>query len=245
VRIAVTNIPTQVGPDAWRECWDLTADRADIFGANEVFTRKARRMFRRRARKRGYDQYGMKQCPNPVFWNARLYVRTYGKVHRIHGGHDDALARLYPGFNDARYMNEVVLAPVDGGPEVAVLCSHWVPSGRRVDPKWRKKVRRESKALTAQLTAKHKAAGRIVVFLADTNIYPPILVAGLRFLRKVGIDKIAVAVPAGMVILRAKARTFWAPTDHGHGVRANIRLAGTPTARTADGVHLMTAGDRA
>ncbi len=230
MRIAVINIPTQVGPTAWKECWDAAADRAPIVGVNEQFTRRARRAMRRRAKKRGYGQYGAKQTPNPIYFDKAKYALVYGKVHRIHGGATGHLARLYPGFNAGRDLTEAVLAPLTNNlPEVAVLCSHWVPDGRRVDPEWRKQKRRESKALVAKLTAQHLAAGRIVYFIGDTNIYGRIRIAGLRFLRKVGIDKIAVGVPAGMVILRAKARTFPAPTDHEHGVVANVRLAGRPT----------------
>lgn len=219
IRGAIINVPTKVGADAWERCWHEAADRADIFGINEAFNPHAKRLYRGLARQHGYGQYGTRQTGNPIFWDRDVYRKVSGRVHTIHGSSGGLLARRWPGFNAERQITDVVLRHRDTRQEVAVLNTHWVPNGGRVPSIWRTWARRKSKRLTRKLIRAHLAAGRVVVFMGDTNIREEIgLTKRMVWLRGVGIDKAGIAVPRGMRVRRKRARLFAAPTDHKHGV---------------------------
>lgn len=224
LRLGTINVPTKVGPRAWRTCWMKTADRADIFGINEVGARMAKRTYLHLANQHGYDQFGTRITTNPIYWNAGKYRRVSARQYRLHEGATGRLARRYPGFNAARYVTEVVLEQVAGGPEIAVLNVHMVAPGRKVNPIWRARMRAQSKRILRQLIAKHQAAGRIVVLLGDTNLRLPFWVCrGWRWLKGRGVDKVGILVPAGIAVT-ADVDIFDAPTDHKHGVAVDVDL---------------------
>lgn len=223
MKLGVINIPYKVGPAAWEKCWTETADRAEVFGVNESFTKAQRRLYLRLAKEAGYGQYGTRVTPNPVFWDRSKWRRVEASVYEIHGR--GPLFRLFPGFNESRYVTEVVLRHRRRQREIVVLNTHWVPEGRKVTAAFRDKARAESKAMVARLMRKHVAAGREVFLVGDLNIHASFVlpVLGFRWARAVGVDKVGVAVPLDREVVRAEADTFPAPTDHKHGVVATIR----------------------
>ncbi|WP_051486252.1 hypothetical protein [Nocardioides sp. J54] len=223
LRLAVTNIPRKVGEKNWRTCFELMADRADIFGANEIGSAKAKAVMLKLTRDHKLRQYGTRGGPNPIFYNPRLYRRRSARHIRLHGAGTGARARRYPGFNDARYLTELVLRPRSGGPDVAVLNTHLVPNGAKVPVLWRRAVRKASLIEIRSIVREHRKAGRIVVLLGDTNLKRPFFVVrGWRWLRGTGIDKLGVLTTDDRQITKAEASTYPAPTDHKRGVRARV-----------------------
>lgn len=219
--VALTNIPTRVGRDAWSKCFRLMAGSASIFGINEAFSKDAKRLYLDLAEQHQLAQYGTSVTPNPVFWSSSEYRKVSARPLKLHGAATGVLARRYPGYNAGRYLTEVVLAPVGGGPEVAVLNWHLVPGGLKVNPLWRRKVRKKSKRKIRDLARKHTAAGRVVVGMGDANIVKPFnVIPGWRWLRGRGIDKLGVAAPPGHAITNVTAHTYPAPTDHRIGIAA-------------------------
>lgn len=224
IRTGIINIPTKVGEKSWRECWTEMESRSDFFGVNEILSRAQRRVYRELSHEFNFGRQGV-GSPNAIFWNKEEFTKLSGRVIKIHDKATGVFARRAPGFNAARYMTEVVLEASGGsrysGPngrkqEYAVLCSHWVPQ-QRVSPIFRAKSRRASKKKLRELVAKHRAAGRVVVFLADTNIYKPIHIGPMLWMRKKGIDKMGIAVPEGVDVTGIDFVRFRAPTDHKYG----------------------------
>lgn len=225
-RVGVINIPTKVGPNAWRKCWEEAADRCGIFGVNEAFHPKAKALYLELAKEHGYGQYGTRRGPNPIYFNRKRWRRVSGTVHKIHG-RGNLFAR-WPGFNEARYVTDLVLVP-RGRPdalEVAVLCTHWVPNGRKVSGSFRDKARVQSRLFVERLVREHQAAGRIVYLIGDTNIAKPFTlgIRGFQWIRGKGIDKVGVAVPKGYVLGKTSVDVFDAPTDHRHGVATAAQI---------------------
>lgn len=215
------NIPSKVGQKAWESCWRKTATRASIFGVCENFTRKQRGTYRAQAKRHNYGVFGL-SSPNPIFWDRSLYKKLSGRVITLHAGAKDSWARRFPGFNAERKMSELILADWSGQ-EYAVLCSHWVPE-QNVSLAFKLSARRASKKKTRELIRYHRSLGRIVIFMADTNIYRRINLAGMIWMRKRGIDKIGVAVPGNMHVTDAESETFPAPTDHKRGVAGSATI---------------------
>lgn len=225
LRLAVTNIPTKVGEKSWARCFELMADKADIFGINEAGSKKAKALYLRLAQKHGLGQYGTRVGPNPVFWNKGKYRRVSSRQHRLHGAGTGRLARRYPGYNSARFCTEVVLAPVAGGPQVAVLNTHLVPNGRKNSLRWRLAARRVALVEIRELVRKHREAGRVVVLMGDMNIALPFFVVrGWRWLRGRGIDKVGVLTTKDRAVTKVAVTAYPAPTDHKRGISATVNL---------------------
>lgn len=223
--IACMNVPTKVGRAAWAENFDKLVDRAGIFGINEAGSPRAKRLYRRLARARGYGYYGLWLGPNPVFWNKRQYAFHSGAHVRLHARNTDWRARRWPGFNAARYATVVVLKPRSGGPLVTFICWHFVAPGRKVDSQWRARMRRRSIAKVAAIVEHHHDAGRIVAGAGDANIKPPFdVVPGWEWVHGEGVDKVGVIAPAGSVISDFARVTFAARTDHRHGKSAVVTI---------------------
>jgi len=220
---AAINIPIKVGATNWAWCWLGAYSYGAIFGVNESLTKKQRDVYadRMAGSPQPVAQFGLRQTPNPVFWRKERFQRIYGKIHKLHKAGTGPLAKKYPGYNAARYVTEVVLRQRVDGREFAVLNTHLVPNGPKVDKTWRKKARRKSKRDLRQLVRKHKKAGRGVIVMGDMNLYKPFkMPPGFKWIRKFGIDKIGSTVPGN-------ASLFAAPTDHKHGVKATLRLRNT------------------
>lgn len=228
VAVGLINIPIKVGKRAWCRCFGLMLRQTDIFGVNESLTVRQRRLYRQIAREKGWAWAGS-TGPNPVFWNRRKYHLISARRVRLHPAGTSRRARLFPGYNAAREVTEVVLG-VNGHPgtEVAILCWHGVPGGIRVPRAWRDEMRALTKARIAWLTDKHLGAGRIVFSVADTNIFRAFALGAIRWLRGRGVDKVGVAVPRNVQITAPRAYTFRAPTDHRHGVVGVVRLIVNP-----------------
>lgn len=226
MKVGVINIPTSVGAKAWRKCFLLIRARCSFFGVNEAFAPAAKALYIGLAFAHGFGQYGARKSPNPVFWRRKHWRKVSGRVIKLHA----QLGRYaeWPGFNDARYVTEVILHRRGRPhlPQVVVLCTHWVPEGPKVTNADRFRARAASKAEIRELILDHLAAGRIVILMGDFNIYDvfDLDIPGFHWVRGQGVDKVAVIVPAGYELTAADFETFEAPTDHEHGVAATVRV---------------------
>lgn len=223
----VINVPTSVGPRAWASCFRAIAKRTSVFGINEAFAPAAKALYLALALARGLGQYGVRRSPNPVFWRRRHWRKASGRVIKLH----DALSRYgdWPGFNDARYVTEVILRRRGrkGFPQVVILNTHWVPEGDKVNDEDRARARSASLREVRALILEHLAAGRIVILMGDTNIHAAIHlnIPGLVWIRPLGVDKIAVALPPGWTLDDFDVDTFAARTDHKHGIAAAVEIS--------------------
>lgn len=221
MRVAVVNVPIKVGPAAWRESFD----RADVlsrdgaFGVNETLSPKQRELYRELAKKRNLGWFGLR-TGNAVFWDKARWKRIRGEVVTLHARGESALARRYPGYNAARTATVVVLEDRETGDQVTIICTHWAPQGKKVPAAWGAWARREAKRQIRAVMAGHQASGRVVFLIGDLNVKAVVRMGltGFRWLRRYGVDKIGVAVPAGTRFVSGSAKVFKAPTDHKHGV---------------------------
>lgn len=223
LRVATINVPWKVGPADWRECYDETTARADLFGVQECGTPAQRRTYITEARAHGDTHFGLSLGPNPTFWDPDVMDRTAGKQYLLHGPGVGRLARLYPGFNASRYATLTVhhmQAPEHAdAPPVVFINTHLIPRGRKVLPRFRRRARAKSDALLRAKVKAHTDAGRIVVVVGDMNDDegPNI---GVTWVWENGVDMIGVALPHGVRLAAESAGRYPAPTDHAHGVRA-------------------------
>lgn len=227
MRIAVINVPTSVGASAWERCFRETAERAPVFGVNETISREAKVLYTKLAHELNLGRACLYVSPNPVFWDRDEYERMEARVHQLHARGTSPLARRFPGFNEARSVTEVVLRDKDTNKQIVVLCTHWVPEGKKVPAAWRAWARSESMRQIRKLIRFHMRHGRIVYVIGDTNIGGVIDMGIRRFkwIRSDGIDKIGVAVPKGITLKNSDYHKFGAPTDHGAGVVASATFA--------------------
>lgn len=220
IEVGTINIPVQVGPAAWEKCWEKTADQTSLFGSQESFSRAQKRMWRRLSKQHGWGRAGVLGGPNPVFFDKDVWSKVSAEIVRLHG---KSGRKTKPGFNDARYMTDVVLDHRHLEFEVAVLNVHWTPPFF-VPKLFLLSSRRKSKKIARQRIREHTKAGRIVIFMGDTNIGPKFKLANVQWLRGRGIDKLGIAIPSGWSTMKINVDTFPAPTDHKHGVKAKITL---------------------
>ena len=221
LRVGMINIPGKIGPRAIRRCFDAVASRSVVWGVNESFHPEQRLIYIEAMAdsERDINSYGLRITPNPVFWYADRFERVSARVHRLHPKNTTAPnADEWPGFYDARYVTEVVLRQRADGKEVAVLNTHLAAEVKVVDQRWLRKVKEASKECLRELVREHEKAGRVVVVMGDMNTKEDFAMPrGFRWLVKGLIDKIGSN-------RRGSGGIFDAPTDHGHGVRATIRL---------------------
>lgn len=225
LRASVINIPTKVGPLSWEQCLEEALERGSLVGVNES-TQGKMSLWLRLAKEHGYGVYAY-STPNPLFWDKEVYRLVAHNVHKIHDGEGGRWEEKYPGYNAERYITEAVFteAPESDAstPNLAVLHTHWVPNGRKVNGRWRTRMRRESKRLLRTLIKKHLAAGRIVIVMGDFNIRLPFyIMGGFVWVRATGVDKIGVICPKGWKIKAKKWSRFRAPTDHKYGAAATV-----------------------
>lgn len=221
--VACINIPTKVGPKAWARCFALVVARAHIFGINEAGSWRAKRLYIRLARELGLTHYGLSGS-NPVFWDPDLFRKLRARQVKLHARAKGRLARRWPGFNAARYLTEVVLRHIQSRVIVAVLNVHLVAPGRKVNSRWRARMRKRSLDRIRRMVAHHILMGRIVVLLGDTNIADEIDVRGMLWLFPSGVDKIGVGIPEGMDLEGFDLDQFLAPTDHKKGRAAAVDI---------------------
>lgn len=223
VNTAVINIPTKVGPENWIECWELTAEVADVFGVNEN-SKKKHKVYFDLAKKHNHGRYGVSNTPNPIFWDRKIYRGISGRQVRLHKAATGPLARKFPGFNAARYATEVVLRHRETKQELAFIVTHWVPNGNKVNPVFRTASRIASKRGVTRLIRENRNEGRPTFLMGDTNIFKKFWLYAIRWLRSQGIDKLGFAVPSGWKVSNMSSSTYPAPTDHKHGVRGSVTL---------------------
>ena len=220
LEIGTINIPAQVGSEAWEACWEKTAARTSLFGVQESFLRRQKRTWKRLCRKHGWGRAGVEGGPNPIFFDKDVWEKVSARVIQIH---DKSGRKNKPGFNEARYLTELVLVHRELRFQAAILDTHWVP------PFYVPKIfltlsRIKSKKLARKLIREHTSKGRLVIFMGDTNIYRAFKLANLQWLRGKGIDKLGFAIPSGWSVVSKNARPFPAPTDHKQGVKGTVTL---------------------
>ena len=221
---ACMNIPTKVGPAAWARCFRLLAERAEFFGINEAGSIRAKRLYRKLAKALGLTSWGLWRGTNPIFWDPDILRFIRGRQIKLHSRGTSIKAKLWPGFNAARYVTEVVFRHIAARRIIAVLNVHLVAPGPKVPSRWRARKRAQSLARIRLLVAAHAALGRIVVLIGDTNIVDDIDIPGMVWLFPEGVDKLAILVPEGMTLADFDVEQFDAPTDHHHGRAADVTL---------------------
>lgn len=225
LQLAVINIPAKVGRAAWKQCFEQTAARAEIFGINETFTIRQRRLYRRLAKTLGLLFFALFIGPNPIFYDRSEWRRVAGSQHRLHGR--GPRWRTWPGFNAARYATAAVFDRRDDLdlPWVTVINTHWVPRGPKVPAWWRERARKAAIAKVEAIIDRHLAIGRIVVLMGDLNMGKAPELDHIRWIRDdAGVDELGIALPDGWHIVNIDAARYAAPTDHGHGTHAAIHL---------------------
>ena len=223
--VATINVPGSVGPKAWERCFELLmAHGTDFAGANEIGRPAAKRLLSRIAKANRREQFGAFRGPNPVVSNPARWKRTGGRVWRLHAAGASALARKWVGFNGARYATVTTNRPVKAPytPEVAAIQTHWVPRGKKVPEWWRKRQRERARTIVERLVRTHRARGRIVLVMGDLNMEKAPHITGVTWVHDTGVDKIGVACPADVKLTARKSAFFDAPTDHKHGVHADL-----------------------
>lgn len=225
------NVPTKVGPLNWARCFIKTSNRAGVFGINETFSRAAKRTYMALAKARGFGYYGVKQGPNPIFWNKKYWRFVEAKHVKIHGKGPNY--RAWPGFNDDRYMTILVLQRVGEkgnpvGPPQAFLFTHWAAFGgnHKVPTKWVNARQAESIEFARGIIELGLDKGMIVWFSGDTNHGGAIdFGKNFHWVKPLGIDKIGVALPKGVKLEHKSVSLFDAPTDHNHGIASTVRFS--------------------
>lgn len=220
LRVGVINIPTNVGPEAWEECFKETADRADLFGINEAMSPKAKRLYRRLAKNDNLGFYALFTGPNPVFYDGK-FKKIAGTQYRLHG-RGPYYAR-WPGYNAARYAT-VALYDTTSGPNVAHIHTHLVPRGPKVPEWWRKRARRAAIRKITRIVKRHREAGHIVVLTGDFNMTNAPEIWGIAWVADRGVDKIGIGCPKGYRIIEESVDIYPAPTDHKHGTAAEVEI---------------------
>lgn len=216
------NIPVQVGSTSWAKCWLKAKKQGPLFGSQECFAQGQKALYRRLAKRHGWGKFGVGH-PNPVFWDKNVYEKIDARVIMLHAESKGKLARKKPGFNAERYMTEVVLRHKTTGLIVVVENFHWVPE-QFVTAIFRASARHKSKKIARDRIKLHKSMGRIVVPMGDSNIYKRIKLAGTVWMRALGIDKLGVAVPPKMKVVKATNDPFQAPTDHKRGYKGQATI---------------------
>ena len=223
IRSAFCNVPRKVGPENWRECFELTAARGDIFGFNETHAGQ-RKVYRREAKAAGLKMRAMR-TPNPVFFDPEIYGGRGTQVIRIHD-QLPALAGRFPGYNSARYVTLTHLVHKASDVRVTVAFTHLVPNGRKVNTRQRFTARRKSFRTLRQLQREATRNGEVFILMGDTNYQSQFNMGGrFRWLKGRGIDKIGYALKLRKYkVLASGAHTFRAPTDHKNGVAARVKV---------------------
>ena len=227
LRAALINIPRKVGERAWVECLDKAMDRGSIVGVNEALSEQQRRAYRGVAAERGYSVAGLVDGPNPVFWDRLVWRHVRSRVRRLHPAARGPLAKRFPGYNAARYVTVAALEHRATGRRVTVLCFHLAVGGPdKVSVLWHKAAVAASIVKLARIATWHAVRGRPVILMGDTNARVLRLPARrFRWVADGGrIDKIGATLPARVALVEQAAGVFAAPTDHKHGVYADLTL---------------------
>ncbi|WP_028654884.1 endonuclease/exonuclease/phosphatase family protein [Nocardioides sp. J54] len=225
LRVAFGNVPTKVKAAGWEGCFRILKARGDVVGINEAGNWRAKRVYARLAKAAGYGRYGLFIGPNPIFWDRRVYRRYSARQVRLHDSGKGRRARLWPGFNAARYMTVVVLTHLDTGRLVTFINLHFVAPGPKVPARWRAAMRNRSIARLRKIVAHHQAAGRDVVVFGDANRHG-FPIPGAVWLDSSRPDVLAI-VPADDTRLGdTTVEQVPAPTDHKRVVAARAELIG-------------------
>lgn len=223
--LALVNVPRKVGSRAWRRCFWLAMQHGSLVGINESFTPAQWTSYRRLSKRAGWGHSDLTASPNPIFWNRKVWRLKRERVKRLHGPARGRLARKWPGYNAARYATIVVLTHLATGRRVVVINTHLAAYGPKVSNAWRAWAIARSVTILAAIIARHLLAGRVVVLMGDTNSQTLRIPAPrFRWVWGKGIDKAGVGLPKGAALVEQAAGRFAAPTDHQHGVRADLTI---------------------
>ena len=215
--VAIINITVGAGQANWEKAFLAAAARSEIFGVNECLTQKQRETYRRLAKKAGLSHYGT-GTPNPIFWDRSKYGFVRANTYKLHGAGPN---RRYPGFNAERYATVVILEHIETGEEITIICTHWVPRGKKVPEWWRRLAREKSRVKIANIARNHMKDRRKVILIGDLNVAGAYeIITRAKYIVSSGVDKIVV-FPERKV-KKAKVQRFDAPVDHGGGVSATV-----------------------
>lgn len=222
-RFGLINIPIKKGARAWLRCWVIMALRCSVLVVNESLSPRQRRVYRAAARARGWGQFGLQAGPNPVFFSRLKWRKLAGSVVELHG--PGPWVEQWPGYNSGREVTVAALQHRRSGLRLVMLGTHLVSDGDKNPVDWRAQVRETSKTTLEQLVQGFRDDGSIVVLAGDMNIRAPFpLGPRFQWIRGEGIDKVGVALPAGVDLEHSGWRLVTAPTDHKHGVIARLTL---------------------
>lgn len=226
-RLGVINVPVKVGARSWAKCWTVMANHTSVFGINESLSRRQRAVYAARCLRRGWGQYGLRNSPNPIFWDRDVWtkVKGSGRIVKLHG--PGPWAHSWPGYNGSRYATVIVLQR-RSGQQHAIINTHLVPNGHKVPAVWREQVRGDSFKQLAELVDDLTTFGLVVWLLGDMNVTTPFDMGDrFRWIRGKGIDKLGVSLPDHIRITDAGFELIALPehvTDHKHGLTARVHL---------------------
>lgn len=223
-RVGMVNVPVKVGPRSWVRCWRILSRRTAVFGVNESLSRRQRAVYAALCVRRGWGQYGLRNSPNPIFYKRETWtkVRGTGRVVQLHP--EGPWARVYPGYNGARYATIVVLER-RSGQRHAFVNTHLVSAGHKVPAPWREQVRADSLTQLRDLVDDLTDLGLVVWLLGDMNVPKPFpMDHRFQWVRGVGIDKVGVSLPDGVTLGDHGFDLVPAPTDHKHGLTCRVHL---------------------
>ncbi len=226
VKIGCINIPTSVGQESWRDCFEAASSRSEVFGVNEVLSDSAKRIYSSMSEEKRYGHYGLAQGPNPIFWDRSHYTIGDSGTEDIHGR--GPFYSRWPGFNEARQLTWVILRPRGSSEadrdEFMVVNTHWVPNGTKVPNAWRLLVRAQSKRALRKVVRGSMRDGMPCFVVGDMNIYEEFrVIRRFEWIRGVGIDKVGLALPKRLTRGDCSFDMYPAPTDHKRGVAAVAR----------------------
>lgn len=228
VTVATINTPEKLTRAQREKCFTETAERASLFGLNEVFTLRSKRQIRGLAKEERLSQFGLFRTPNPVFYSAG-WEKVAGSLYTLHGPSVRVFGR-YPGYNEARYATVTLYRSkhYPGEPLVAHIHTHWVAINDKVPAKWAAAARKKSIEKVTRIVARHRAAGHHVVITGDLNMRYAPHIPGVVWISDNGVDKIGVAVAPGYRLVSKQVRAFPAPTDHDFGRVATVTISAIP-----------------
>ncbi len=214
--VGMINVPADVGPNAWTECFEIMSNHADVFGINEAINRPQKELYSQLAHDANYGAAGLWSSPNPIFYDRAIFNRLDQRTVTLHGR--GPRYSEYPGFNDARFANVVLLQNRKTKVQATYINVHLAAyNPYKVPGDWVADKHRESLEIIEMLVDKSLNDGDVSLF-GDFNIGDPIKFPKFKgvktdWVKKVGIDKIVRFSNSP----KYQLKTFKAPTDHRRG----------------------------
>lgn len=219
-RVGVINVPLKVGEDKWVVCFFKMAGASDVFGINEALNKKAKSTYAKLAKSIGYGSSGLWTSPNPIFWNRKFYRKIRQNTVQLHGRGPNY--SKFPGFNDARYANTVILeSKLDKSRTMYINVHLAANNANKVPTSWVNAQQKESIRKIKAIVNESLQAGMDVWLEGDFNIKDTLefktRYGNVEQIRPKGLDKIYHFTPNRLPVVDHKVRGVVAPTDHKRG----------------------------